>query len=92
MKKQLACKILRKYGFVPKHQTNKIISWKKNLMCPNSTWKAFMNHIFMLFYLTEDLPEEGIFIKELNVKLGGTLTVDLRGIKNERERTQMSNM
>jgi len=46
-----------------------------------------MNHIFMCFYLTEDLPEEGIFIKELNFKLGGTMTIDLRGIKNENKTT-----
>jgi len=82
MKKELVCKILRKYGFVPKHSTIRDISWKKNIICPHSTWKEFMNHIFMCFYLIEDLPDEGIFIKELNFQLGGTLTIDLRGIKN----------
>ena len=78
MRKEFVAKILRKYGFVPKHSTLKDISWKKNIMYPNATWKQFLLNTFTVFYLTDELPEEGIFIKELNFQLGGTVTYDVR--------------
>ena len=77
MKKQKVCKILRKYGLMSRRMTNRKIGHLKGIFLPHGTWRQFLNYIMMLKYLDEKgpLPEEGIYIEELNMQLGGTLTV-----------------
>lgn len=77
MKKKKIAKILRKYGFVPRHSTLREISWKKNILYPRSTWKDFLYNVMMVEYLVGNLPEDGIFIKELGFQLGGTVTIKI---------------
>lgn len=76
----MVCRILRKYDFVPKDNTDRFISFKKNVSCPGCTWKKFLEFVMVTAYLTDSLPEEGIFIKELDggFLLGGTLDLEYR--------------
>ena len=59
------------YAYFPPH----------NFVTMCTEYIILLDPIFMIYYITENLPEEGIFIKELNFQLGGTVTLDIRGEK-----------
>jgi len=81
LRKREVYKIARKYGFINKNMSRRDFGWIKNFfLWPGTTWRQYLDTIFLSRYLDNEnpLPEEGIYIKELNMQLGGTVTVELR--------------
>ena len=81
MKNAHLYKILRRHGLVSLSLSNREIGHLKNVM-------GLKNEKFLLMrclgaYICDELPPEGIFVKELNTKFGGTLTIDLGKVENE---------
>jgi hypothetical protein len=73
-----ACRILRRYGLMRANWSDQDISWVKNwLGFGYMTWKEFIITICLSKYLNDTLPDEGIYIEELNVRFGGTLTIEV---------------
>lgn len=76
MKRVHACRILRKYGLVRSNWSDQDISWVKNRIgFGYMTWKNFILALCLSKYINNTLPDDGIYIKELNVRFGGTLTI-----------------
>ena len=61
------------------------VSAIKNIIAPKKSWKDFCYYVMMVNYLTEELPDEGIYIKELNMQYGGTVTIVTRSEEEKRE-------
>lgn len=76
MKKKIVCRIIRKHKLLFKtpHLTDREISMVKNALGYTS-WRGFLISLLMYHYLHDELPEDGIYIKELKMKFGGTTTI-----------------
>lgn len=76
MKKNIVCKLIRRHKllFKTSNLTDREISMVKNAL-GYTTWRGFLITLLMYHYLHDELPEDGIYIKELNVRFGGTTTI-----------------
>ncbi|MHA1285872.1 MAG: hypothetical protein ACTSPB_00585 [Candidatus Thorarchaeota archaeon] len=83
MRGRTAVRVLRRLGLVHPHKTLKDISWSKNITCPNKSWREFCQYVMMINYITGNVPDEGVFVPELNTMWGGTLTINLEEVRGE---------
>ncbi|MCK9598861.1 MAG: hypothetical protein M0R06_07480 [Sphaerochaeta sp.] len=74
-------KILRRHGLVSLHLSNREIGHLRNLWGLNN--ERFLYMRCLAAYICDELPPEGIFVKELNTNFGGTLTIELGKVENE---------
>lgn len=82
MNKQQVYDILKKYNFINKDMTLTALAKIKKCFHPEVTWVEYMKDIFLAYYISGKLPDEGIFIEELNFQLGGSATFDLKAAEN----------
>lgn len=77
MRKRLAYKVLKKYDLMDKRLTLRQVSMVKNVFHRDETWVDFIKWqcLSRYFGYGKPLPDEGVFIKEIGLQLGGTMTV-----------------
>lgn len=83
MKGRTAVRVLRRLKLVHPHKTYKDMSWIKNITHRGKSWREYCQYVMMINYVTGNVPDEGVYVPELDTMWGGTLTINLEEVRGD---------